>query len=78
MRGFVAAFVVRAWGPCTDGPYRVTTDSQHLHPVAPNRLERRFDGWERSGPAQLDRLPGFLSEVPAGQAAAASGGNEVK
>lgn len=27
-------------------PYRVTTDSQHSHPVAPNRLERRFDGWK--------------------------------
>lgn len=27
-------------------PYRITTDSQHSHPVAPNRLERRFDGWK--------------------------------
>ncbi|WP_217704264.1 IS3 family transposase [Piscinibacter koreensis] len=25
--------------------YRVTTDSDHAHPVAPNTLERRFDGW---------------------------------
>ena len=27
-------------------PYRITTDSQHSHPVAPNRLERRFNGWK--------------------------------
>lgn len=27
-------------------PYRVTTDSKHSHPVAPNLLERRFDGWK--------------------------------
>ncbi len=26
-------------------PYRVTTDSSHDKPVAPNLLERRFDGW---------------------------------
>jgi len=26
-------------------PYRTTTDSAHAHPVAPNLLERRFDGW---------------------------------
>jgi transposase InsO family protein len=25
-------------------PYRVTTDSAHAHPIAPNRLDRRFDG----------------------------------
>jgi putative transposase len=27
-------------------PYRVTTDSQHAHPVAANVLERRFHGWK--------------------------------
>ena len=27
-------------------PYRVTTDSQHAHPVAANMLERRFEGWK--------------------------------
>lgn len=26
-------------------PYRVTTDSEHKHAVAPNVLERRFEGW---------------------------------
>jgi hypothetical protein len=27
-------------------PYRVTTDSNHRQPVAPNVLARRFDGWD--------------------------------
>jgi transposase InsO family protein len=27
-------------------PYRVTTDSAHHKPIAPNVLDRRFDGWE--------------------------------
>ena len=27
-------------------PYRVTTDSDHKKPVAPNVLDRRFDGWQ--------------------------------
>ena len=27
-------------------PYRVTTDSNHRKPVAPNVLERRFEGWQ--------------------------------
>ena len=27
-------------------PYRVTTDSDHRKPVAPNVLDRRFDGWQ--------------------------------
>lgn len=27
-------------------PYRVTTDSRHDKPVAPNILERRFEGWQ--------------------------------
>ncbi|GGD70083.1 transposase [Caballeronia grimmiae] len=27
-------------------PYRVTTDSTHRLPVAPNLLDRRFDGWQ--------------------------------
>jgi len=26
-------------------PYRVTTDSAHRKPIAPNVLDRRFDGW---------------------------------
>jgi transposase InsO family protein len=26
-------------------PYRVTTDSNHHKPIAPNALSRRFDGW---------------------------------
>ena len=26
-------------------PYRVTTDSNHHNPIAPNALSRRFDGW---------------------------------
>jgi transposase InsO family protein len=26
-------------------PYRVTTDSNHAKPIAPNILDRRFDGW---------------------------------
>ncbi|WP_126284697.1 IS3 family transposase [Burkholderia stagnalis] len=31
--------------PVYKRPYRVTTDSTHRLPVAPNLLERRFDGW---------------------------------
>ena len=27
-------------------PYRVTTDSAHHKPIAPNILDRRFDGWQ--------------------------------
>jgi putative transposase len=27
-------------------PYRVTTDSAHQKPIAPNVLNRRFDGWQ--------------------------------
>ena len=27
-------------------PYRVTTDSGHHKPIAPNVLDRRFDGWK--------------------------------
>lgn len=27
-------------------PYRITTDSDHARPVAPNILGRRFDGWK--------------------------------
>ncbi len=50
------------------------------------RLLVQGEGWRghclageyRGGPAQLDSFLGFLSGVPAGQAAAASGGNEVK
>ena len=32
--------------PVYKRPYRVTTDSQHDKPIAPNVLERRFDGWQ--------------------------------
>ncbi|KHK48470.1 integrase [Ralstonia sp. A12] len=32
--------------PVYKRPYRVTTDSAHSLPVAPNLLERRFDGWQ--------------------------------
>jgi putative transposase len=31
--------------PVYKRPFRVTTDSDHDQPVAPNVLERRFDGW---------------------------------
>jgi putative transposase len=31
--------------PVYKRPYRVTTDSVHHKPIAPNRLDRRFDGW---------------------------------
>jgi transposase InsO family protein len=31
--------------PVYKRPYRVTTDSNHHKPVAPNVLNRRFDGW---------------------------------
>jgi len=32
--------------PVYKRPYRVTTDSAHRKPIAPNVLDRRFDGWE--------------------------------
>ena len=32
--------------PVYKRPYRVTTDSEHDKPVAPNVLKRRFDGWQ--------------------------------
>ena len=32
--------------PVYKRPYRVTTDSNHRKPIAPNALERRFDGWQ--------------------------------
>ncbi len=32
--------------PVYKKPYRVTTDSNHNKPIAPNVLERRFDGWQ--------------------------------
>ena len=32
--------------PVYKRPFRVTTDSDHHNPVAPNVLNRRFDGWE--------------------------------
>jgi transposase InsO family protein len=31
--------------PVYKRPYRVTTDSKHRKPIAPNVLDRRFDGW---------------------------------
>jgi transposase InsO family protein len=36
----------QALRPVYKRPYRVTTDSNHRQPVAPNVLERRFDGWQ--------------------------------
>lgn len=36
----------QALRPVYKRPYRVTTDSNHQLPVAPNILERRFDGWD--------------------------------
>jgi putative transposase len=36
----------QALRPVYKRPYRVTTDSNHLQPVAPNVLERRFEGWD--------------------------------
>jgi putative transposase len=35
----------QALRPVYKRPYRVTTDSNHRQPVAPNVLDRRFDGW---------------------------------
>jgi transposase InsO family protein len=32
--------------PVYKRPYRVTTESSHKKPVAPNVLNRRFDGWQ--------------------------------
>ena len=32
--------------PVYKKPYRVTTDSNHNKPIAPNVWERRFDGWQ--------------------------------
>src|SRR5438477_12609359 len=36
----------QALQPVYKRPYRVTTDSNHRQPVAPNVLERQFDGWD--------------------------------
>ena len=36
----------QALRPVYKRPYRVTTDSEHDEPVAPNVLNRRFDGWQ--------------------------------
>ena len=36
----------QALQPLYKRPYRVTTDSNHRQPVAPNVLARRFDGWQ--------------------------------
>ena len=35
----------QALRPVYKSPYRVTTDSDHRKPIAPNVLDRRFDGW---------------------------------
>jgi transposase InsO family protein len=35
----------QALRPVYKRPYRVTTDSNHRQPVAPNVLDRRFDSW---------------------------------
>jgi putative transposase len=32
--------------PAYKRPYRVTTDSNHRKPIAPNILDRRFEGWQ--------------------------------
>ena len=32
--------------PVYKRPYRVTTDSAHIKPIAPNVLDRRVDGWK--------------------------------
>jgi putative transposase len=32
--------------PVYKRPYRVTTDSAHCKPIAPNLLDRRFEGWQ--------------------------------
>jgi putative transposase len=32
--------------PVYKRPYRITTDSNHAKPIAPNVLDRRFDGWQ--------------------------------
>ena len=36
----------QALRPVYKRPYRVTTDSNHRQPVAPNVLVRRFEGWD--------------------------------
>jgi putative transposase len=36
----------QALRPVYKRPYRVTTDSNHRRPVAPNVLARRFEGWD--------------------------------
>jgi transposase InsO family protein len=36
----------QALRPVYKRPYRVTTDSNHVQPVAPNALGRRFEGWD--------------------------------
>ena len=36
----------QALQPVYKRPYRVTTDSNHRQPVAPNVLARQFDGWQ--------------------------------
>jgi transposase InsO family protein len=36
----------QALSPAYRRPYRVTTESNHCKPIAPNVLNRRFDGWK--------------------------------
>lgn len=46
--------------PVYKRPYRVTTDSAHSLPVAPNLLDRRFDGWRPNQGYEHDKRE-FLS-----------------
>jgi transposase InsO family protein len=43
-------------------PFVVTTDSAHRLPVAPNLLDRRFDGWQRDQAWVAD-----ITYVPTGE-----------
>jgi transposase InsO family protein len=43
-------------------PYRVTTDSDHTNPIAPNLLERRFNGWRINQAWSCD-----ITYVPTGE-----------
>jgi len=48
----------QALRPVYKRPYRVTADSAHTKPVAPDVLKRRFDGWQvnRNDTRALARL----------------------
>ena len=59
--------------PVYKRPYRITTDSTHRLPVAPNLLQRRFDGWSPNqawvsditfiSTGRIKLSPGYLSPV---------------